>query len=57
MKFSPLPLGRVRAAGWLKNQLLLQAENVTRHFEELSPDCRAAGEGRSGWLGGSSQMK
>ena len=55
MKFSMLPLGQVRAESWLKNQLLLQAENVTKHFEELSPDCRADGDGRSGWLGGSGE--
>ncbi|MBO4327163.1 MAG: glycoside hydrolase family 127 protein [Clostridia bacterium] len=55
MKFSMLPLGQVKAGSWLKNQLLLQAENVTKHFEELSPDCCAEGDGRSGWLGGSGE--
>ena len=38
MKFSPLPLGQVQATSWLKNQLLLQAEQVTKQFEKLSPD-------------------
>ena len=52
MNFTMLPLGQVQATGWLKNQLVLQAENVTKHFEELSPDCCAEGEERSGWLGG-----
>ena len=55
MEFSSLPLGQVKATGWLKNQLLLQAENVTKHFEELSPDCRSEGDNRSGWLGGSGE--
>ncbi len=55
MKFSMLPLGQVKAESWLKNQLLLQAENVTKHFEELSPDCASVGDGRSGWLGGSGE--
>ena len=55
MKFTTLPLGQVKAAGWLKTQLLQQAENVTKHFEELSPDCCAEGERRSGWLGGSGE--
>jgi hypothetical protein len=52
MKYSMLPLGQVKAESWLKNQLVLQAENVTKHFEELSPDCASVGAGRSGWLGG-----
>ncbi len=55
MKFSLLPPGQVQANGWLKNQLLLQAEHVTKHFEELSPDCKSEGDDRSGWLGGSGE--
>ena len=55
MKFSLLPLGKVQAAGWLRNQLLMQAENVTKHFEELSVDCKSEGDDRSGWLGGSGE--
>ena len=55
MKFSPLALGQVQATSWLKNQLLLQAENVTKHFESLSPDCKSEGDDRSGWLGGSGE--
>ena len=38
MKFSPLPLGQVKATSWLRNQLLLQAEQVTKEFEKLSPE-------------------
>ena len=55
MKFSPLALGQVQATSWLKNQLLLQAENVTKQFEHLSPDCRSEGDNRSGWLGGTGE--
>ena len=55
MTFSMLPLGRVQATSWLKNQLLLQAEEVTKHFEELSVDCKSEGDDRSGWLGGSGE--
>ncbi len=55
MNFSMLPLGNVQAASWLKNQLLLQAEHVTQHFEELSPDCKSEGDDRSGWLGGTGE--
>ena len=55
MKFSSLPLGQVQATGWLKNQLLLQAEQVTKQFEKLSPDCKSEGDNRSGWLGGSGE--
>ena len=55
MKFSPLPLGQVKAESWLKNQLLLQAEQVTKQFEKLSPDCKSEGDNRSGWLGGTGE--
>ena len=55
MKFSPLPLGQVQATSWLKNQLLLQVEQVTKEFEKLSPDCKSEGDNRSGWLGGSGE--
>lgn len=55
MKFSPLPLGQVQATSWLKNQLLLQAEQVTKQFEKLSPDCKSEGDNRSGWLGGTGE--
>ena len=55
MKFNSLPLGQVQAQSWLKNQLLLQAENMTAPFETLSPDCKSEGDDRSGWLGGSGE--
>lgn len=55
MKFSSLPLGQVKAESWLRNQLLLQAEQVTKQFETLSPDCKSEGDNRSGWLGGTGE--
>ena len=55
VKFSPLSLGQVQATSWLKNQLLLQAEQVTKEFENLSPDCKSEGSDRSGWLGGTGE--
>ena len=55
VEFSQLALGKVKAESWLKNQLLLQAEEVTKQFENLSPDCKSEGDDRSGWLGGSGE--
>lgn len=46
--FAELPLGAVRPAGWLLEQLQLQASGLTGRLEDLWPD---AGPG-SAWLGG-----
>ncbi|MFH1730930.1 MAG: beta-L-arabinofuranosidase domain-containing protein [Planctomycetota bacterium] len=46
--FVPLPLGAVRPAGWLKDQLTVQAEGVTGHLDEVWPDVGP----NSSWLGG-----
>ncbi len=43
-----IPLGRIAPRGWLRDQLLLQAANLTGQLEEIWPD---VGPG-SGWLGG-----
>lgn len=53
--YSPIPVGQVRAKSWLKNQLLLQAEQMTSIFEKISPDCKSEGDDRSGWLGGNGE--
>ncbi len=43
-----LPLGSVRPAGWLKAQLLIQANGLSGHLDETWADVGPA----SGWLGG-----
>ncbi|MBE6694344.1 MAG: carbohydrate-binding protein [Ruminococcaceae bacterium] len=53
--FSPLELGKVSAKSWLLNQARLMADNITKDFETLSPDCKAEGDDRSGWLGGTGE--
>src|SRR5262245_8258697 len=45
--FEPLPLGQVRAAGWLRSQLEIQANGLTGHLHEFWPDVA-----RSQWVGG-----
>ena len=49
--FNPLPLGAVRPAGWLKNQLQIQAAGLTGHLDEFWNDVGP----NSGWLGGSGE--
>ena len=46
--FVPLPLGAVRPAGWLKDQLTVQAEGITGRLDEVWPDLGP----NSSWLGG-----
>lgn len=46
--FIALPLGAVRPMGWLRDQLLVQADGLTGHIEEFWPDLGL----KSGWLGG-----
>lgn len=45
--FEPLPLGEIRPAGWLQNQLRLQADGLTGHLDEIWPDVKD-----SAWIGG-----
>ena len=45
--FAPLPLGTVKPAGWLKDQLLVQANGLTGHLDEFWPSLS-----ESAWKGG-----
>ena len=49
--FYTLPLGSVRPAGWLRNQLQVQAKGLSGHIDEIWPDVGS----NSGWLGGSGE--
>ena len=44
-----MPLGAIRAEGWLQEQLLRQADGLTGHLDEVYP--LVVGE-RNAWLGG-----
>jgi len=46
-----LPLGSIKAKGWLLKQLELQRDGATGHAEELYPEADNLGSG-SDWLGG-----
>jgi hypothetical protein len=43
----PLPVGQVRPAGWLRQQLRTQAAGLSGHLDEIWPDVRD-----SAWVGG-----
>lgn len=48
--FAPLPPGSIRPAGWLLNQLRIQAGGLSGHLDEFWPDVA-----QSGWIGGSAE--
>ncbi len=47
-RYSSLPLASIRPAGWLKNQLQIQANGLGGHLDETWADVGP----ESGWLGG-----
>lgn len=49
--FYRLPLTSVKPAGWLKDQLRIQAESITGHLGEFWPDVGP----NSAWLGGTGE--
>ncbi len=49
--FDPLPLTQVKPAGWLLDQLRIQADGLTGHLDEFWPDLGP----NSGWLGGTGE--
>lgn len=48
-RYLELPLGAIKAEGWLHQQLVLQKYGVTGHLDELYPNVVGA---RNAWLGG-----
>jgi hypothetical protein len=49
--FTPLPVGEVKPAGWLRRQLRVQADGLGGHLDEFWPDVGP----NSGWLGGTGE--
>jgi len=49
--FRPLPLGTVKPAGWLRDQLRIQADGLSGHLDEFWPELGPD----SGWLGGNGE--
>jgi DUF1680 family protein len=47
-RFDPLPLGAIEPAGWLRDQLKIQAAGLSGHLDEFWPDVSQ----KSAWLGG-----
>lgn len=47
--FRELPLGSIKADGWLLETIKRQAEGATGHLDELYPEVMGS---RNGWLGG-----
>jgi hypothetical protein len=50
LAFELLPLGSIKPAGWLKDQLRIQAEGLSGHLDEFWPDIKD-----SAWFGGDAE--
>jgi DUF1680 family protein len=48
--YEPLPLGSIKPAGWLKDQLQIQADGLSGHLDEFWPDIKD-----SAWFGGKAE--
>src|SRR4051812_28920110 len=48
--FEPLPMGSIKPAGWLKDQLRIQADGLSGHLDEFWPDIK-----ESAWFGGKAE--
>jgi hypothetical protein len=48
--FEPLPLGSIKPAGWLREQLRIQADGLSGHLDEFWPDVKD-----SAWFGGKAE--
>jgi len=48
--FEPLQLGTIKPAGWLKDQLRIQAAGLSGHLDEFWPDIK-----ESAWFGGNAE--
>jgi DUF1680 family protein len=49
-RFEPLPPGSIKPAGWLKEQLRIQANGLSGHLDEFWPDIKD-----SAWFGGQAE--
>jgi len=52
--FMKLPIGQIKPQGWLRNQLLMEADGMTGHLEEISHWCSFQ---NSGWADPKSPQK
>jgi hypothetical protein len=52
--FVKLPIGQIKPEGWLRNQLLMEADGMTGHLEEISHWCSFQ---NSGWADPKSPQK
>lgn len=48
--YTPLPLGEIRPAGWLRDQLQVQADGLSGHLDEFWRDIK-----ESAWIGGKAE--